>query len=347
MTTIGRHPVIYANFHQYNRGTEDGADPVTGNVNCRIEKVYRRPLLNQADEWVCAVERLEVPINAIPYFRTFTAVWEVAPVGTGGAVVNMQIPDTFGLPDLVAEMRFAYQSLNPALGGPGFPVTDLAGTPATTDMFRLGINPAGFFTLSFNAALSGFQNFTMPADVLARLGLTTTFNARKPFGVVDDFVPPIWQSATPRWDMGDDLDRLELVTTLPTTSDKADESTTQILTDFSVPSLVGTNVDRLANPQNDFELGTAESSTTWSPRQRVIYTPTERRFINMRTSVPINDLTLTLQYRSPDNTVRPVPLPTGGSFTVKLGFWSTKGAHHNRAKDLNSFVDERGFVRFR
>ncbi len=344
MTTISRHPVIYSNYELRNDGAVPGRDPL-GTINCVIEETYRRPLLNQANEYIVAVERMEVPLNGVPFMDAFqmTFVDSQGPAGVPDQFV-MFVNRSYSLVGLVKRIELAWQLLQPR----PFRETELAfqNRPGAVNRFEaglqdflVGVDPAGFFQMHFNGGLETTNSLNVPNLVQARLGLRSTYGPQVE-------VPDIWESATPRWDMGDNLHRLQLKTTLPTVSDRVGESTSGIITDFSIPSLVAGSTTRHPADQNSFELDWSQTTSQWSPRQRLIYTPVERRFLNLRSSIPINDITLSLQYVTPEGLVRPVELPEGGSFSVKLGFWSTKGDPNNRHKDINAFLDERGFARY-
>lgn len=60
---------------------------------------------------------------------------------------------------------------------------------------------------------------------------------------------------------------------------------------------------------------------TTTPRQRIIYAPSRLRWLNFSGQGPIFNIDITAVYVDHYNTERPVKLPPGGSFSIKLAFF--------------------------
>ena len=148
----------------------------------------------------------------------------------------------------------------------------------------------------------------------------------------------IYTSTSPRFDAGDRLMDIILTTNLPTISDNVGQTKTNILTDFSfrtgngaasVPNIhlsngIGTQiteyrvngepVDFMSHPRDVTNIG-------YSTRQKIFFTPKQRRWIQMISDAPINHIRISARYRDTKGNDYPIQLPPGCMFSIKLGFY--------------------------
>ncbi len=336
MTDILRHPVIYANFELYNDGTAANADLDTRTIPAEITETYRRPLLARASDYVCAVERLEVNMNAIPHTSdaSITAVrtadgleYPLAPIAPFFVTV------AYNITELVENVATTMNELQTFLNGLALEPAGPPGTVITvvlTAKGRVSIN-----LVSVNNVTP--WRFKFSDHLASKLGLTEHNYPIAP--------NVLWVSAFPVYDLGDEMHRLQLLSTLPATSDRQTETFTNILTDFVPGSPITEQVARGVGGALAFDTNT--QAMAFSPRQKGIYIPTERRFINLRSGASVDSIRLWLQYVTPWGDSFTVPLVNGGIFSVKIGFWNKKGDDSNTDQAFQSFLSDRtGHVHF-
>lgn len=330
MTTILRHPVFYANFTLSNIGTYPSIDAI-------IDQTYATPLVPKADDYVMAVERFEIPLNAVPFYDGNT-LQEAVSVDRR----NLSLPtaavlfttDTFSMMDLIRQLNLFFADTT-------------AGQPG--DVFRgvhtIAIDAEGFTRITFPAvdAVSGLAwndenvlDFTGAPVLASILGIDLTRQLEGPprlIGVA---------STHPRWDLGDQLSLIRVGSNLPVVTDSFGDARTNVLTDVSIPFQFSVASGRGI----DDGFTETEKTPNYSPRQRLIYVPVERRFLNVRSSQPITDVRITMDRVRPDGRVTRIKLPVGGVFNIKIGFWSKTGDPEPSREGNRISGAQRGMVVF-
>jgi hypothetical protein len=257
-------------------------------INADISETFTSNLVEQANDWVVAVERFELSTNAIPYYdggfnneniRVYNLADDIevaVPVQTIALnnVKGYSLQDT--LKQVVEQM-----------GGNGVPSGD--------GNFNLTMDREGF--VSFTRTNQATYKVVFPQKLTQVLGLTG-----------DDPNTATWRSVYPRVSCGDELGHIRISSNLNIISDTVGQAKTNIITDLSVPSSISASSE-------------AEDAFSWSPRDKIIYTPSEKRYLNFNSSAPIQVIRVFVEYIQPDGTSRLVTLPVGGVFNIKLGFY--------------------------
>ena len=307
MTSFARYKPFYASYQIRNNGLQDPPDhkydvstTPDNTINATIKEQYNAPIVDKASDFLVAVERMELSLNGVPFYD-------------GGE----QNPETI----LVRSRR----NLNLTYE------TD----PLTTSSFSLShlfelLNQVNFedpydaseFKCTFSVTRDGFIVVTLIDTNFNNIQLEFPRRLNMILGIstANQFIDPIkpWtetESSYPRIDLGDDLDHIILVSSLPTNADSLGNVHFPVLTDFSSPS-------EYSNSLTYAENGTlVKAGFSTNIRQKVIYTPNERRYLELIGDFPIKDVEITAYYLSVDNIVKHVVLPIGAGFEIKLGFY--------------------------
>lgn len=312
MTTLARHPVFYATFSVVNQGV-NAAGASTPLIPATITEEYRTPILAKADDYVCAVERFEISSNGVPYYQQapppLNVVETVTITDTAGPNEDVLVTfSSFSLPDTINKLQ-ALMSTNP------FELSSQVRWTVDSEGFVRVLVETGFFMTK------GIDLTNAP--ILNRiLGLETDAAGATDTELVSPF---------PRWDCGDQLNHFRITSTLPTTSDSVGQGKSNILTDLSFPDTISASY---AYPADSSVFGAP--SVSYTQRQKVIYNPADRRFLNLRSSAPIGDITLTCEFVRPGGSTSVVSLPKGGEFTIKLGFWNMKAMVTQKDENFQS-----------
>lgn len=297
----------------------DGSGQEQPSLRATITESFRSSLIDKADDWVVAVERFEININGIPYYPTQAGpadpltgartVTETIIIRNLAGVVLETLFLTrsgFSIQDIVRKLNEDVVDANPLIGGGG----------AALNVVSFSIDHEGFVRFKFDATWLGLFQLDLSncPRLNAILGLETVDQFTIPAGVLELI------SRCPRWDTGDDLDHLRITSNLPTVSDSVGQSKSNILTDLSFLEGIGAGFSYTGN------LGTAANppitSASYSQRQKVVYNPSERRYLNLRSSSPIDEIILECEFVKQDGTSQPVLLPRGAVFNIKLAFFS-------------------------
>jgi len=181
--------------------------------------------------------------------------------------------------------------------------------PNDSIQFRItySISKDGFIIVS----LLDSRNFTdLQIEFPRRLNLILGISTNQQFATKTEC-----NSLYPRVDLGDDLDHIILQTSLPTNTDALGNVRLQVLTDFAAPTGYSNSLSYGAN-------GTLiRSGFSTNLRQKLIYTPSERRYLELLGDFPINNITIDAYYINTDEVIKIVPLPLGSFFEIKLGFY--------------------------
>lgn len=254
-------------------------------INADLNETFNSNLLEKASDYIVAVERFEISLNNIPYYDGAynNENWEIYNQADDP---NVSAPvQTLDLSTLVSySLKDTLEKLNEIFG---------ANVGVARDgLYRLEVDQEGIITL--NRQNSNNYKSVIPKKLNYILGL---FN--EVAGVQE------WNSTTPRISVGDELDHVRISSNLDLTSDTVGQTKTNIITDLSVPSAISSSGQEFS----------------WSPRDKLIYTAQERRYLVFNSSAPVQVIRIFVEYIQPDGTERIVQLPPGGVFNIKLGFY--------------------------
>lgn len=263
-------------------------DPDGDTINADVDQTFTKNLLDKANDWIVAVERFELSCNGIPYYAGEEHLEEIV-VYTRAANADDDDIETTRI-----DVGFNAYSIPNLL--------DLLNVAFGEDNdtrdanFELSIDADGFISFT-NTNLDIYPVF--PDKLNTILGLFDDENHT--VSNTQD-----WVSEYPRWGLGDELDHITIKSNLNLVSDTIGQEKTNIVTDLSVPSNLS---------------AASDGSFGYSARDKIIYTPSERRYLNFNSTAPIQVLRLYCEYNSPDGTKRLVKLPPGGVFNIKLAFF--------------------------
>lgn len=310
MTSFNRYFAKFYTKERVNLGF-DAAGNATQTIEAILQDSFRSSMIEKADDWVVAVERFEININGIPYYPqgpvlgvgavetlTVTLIGGAAAEAPASFALNF---DAFSIPDCITNLNLR--------------ATATGSVSMGATLFS--IDHEGYTRIT--ATVDWWQryrfDFTNAPRMNRILGLNVTAEGQQ---AVEDGGLGYLQSKSPRWDCGDDLDHLRIDTNLPTVSDTIGQAKSSVLTDLSFGAAIGASFPY----QNATGLRAATPSANYSQRQRIIYNPQERRYLNLRSSAPIDDIQVTCEYVRQNGDAAIVPLPIGASFSVKLGFFN-------------------------
>jgi len=318
MASFARYKPFYVSMSIRNDGLQDPPnytyDVLTtpdNTIYAKCASQYNQPLLEKASDFLVAVERMELTLNGIPFYDANEQPREVITIRSrrdAGSEI-----DSAALTDNAYSLTHLFDILN------AFQLTD----PYDLSTFKCNysINKDGFILVSLldNKTFNDVEiHFPRRLNMILGISTAQQYQVPLPYTAINQ---PYTECASlfPRTDMGDDLDHIVLQTNLPTNSDSAGNAKIPILTDFSSPSNYGNS---LAYGTNGTLVKAGFSSNI---RQRVIYTPTERRYLELIGDFPVQDLTIEALYVSANyeqlQVTKNIPLPIGGSFEIKLGFY--------------------------
>ncbi len=319
-----------------------------------MEETLETPLVDNALNYVCAIERLEISGNGIPYYdvsldddkltnamdpRPYTQIqlrWSAAP-GIVQATWTLQ-SRYYTLQDLIQELTNIGETGN-FMDAPH--QNDDIGT------WSLGSGGTIDFTLSVNAVQNlGFlwdnvyflftsetlaSIFGLPADPPVIVGYGTTYG-------MGDFCDSAggykFRTKYSRIDAGNIPSIIQVRTNLPFESDQVNSARTNIATDFALAAASSISYNYIV-PTNIYPHPTTIGANInypspvignygWSFNNGgvILYNPNERRWLNFSAPTPVTAIRIWVEYVLNDGeTVRIVPLPKGCKFSIKLGFY--------------------------
>lgn len=307
MTSFARYKPFYASYGIRNNGLHDTPDNLyhvtttpDNTINAIISEQYNQPIIEKASDFLVAVERMELSLNGVPFYDGAQSQLETITVRSRRDTTLIYTTDDL---DISAySLSHLFELLNGVEFEDPFDATPFSCTFSCTR--------DGFFVVTLID--SDFTNVQLefPRRLNMILGISTA----------QQFIDPVdpWteaESQFPRIDLGDDLDHIVLTSNLPTNADALGNIHYPVLTDFSVPSAYSNSLSYAAN-------GTlVKSGFSTNIRQKIIYTPTERRYLELNGDFPIQHVEITAYYVSIDGTVKNVVLPLGASFELKLGYY--------------------------
>lgn len=255
------------------------------------EQLFTYPLLAKSDDYVMAVERFEVSLNAVPFY-----------VGQATDTINVYQTSDDSLINsaLIGETQyFSFFSLISAINSVINSRSNSAGWGTSSE---LTFDGDGRVILSFaNWATYYFvwpDGITNVTGIASGKGATTAYTTT---------------SQTPRFDIADECQGVVITSNLGVFSDTTGQAKANVLTDLSFAQDFSVSVDTTA--ANDLD------TITYQPRGRLIYTPAARRFLNFASPIPLYDIKIQALYISIDQTVKEFYIPVGGVFDIKIGFY--------------------------
>ena len=284
---------------------------VKGEKDAEITQLFQETIITRPTEWLVAVERCEISLNKIPW-------------NPGGTVTIRRIAD--GVVRSVTNIRPSFSFVD---------FLDIFETDTRADPFaqhmrirmredtmrmRIFTNQiypdgAGHLPPAYN--LFPLHQIELSRSLADSIGCHTTLNANHP---LYDPVLGVISLMYPRIDAGDQLSHIVLTTNLPVASDRLGQKKTKVLTDFSI----GSASDSVMTKQPGLNDNWLSSSVSYSPRARLIYAPSMKRFVNLRSEGPLQQFQVTAWWSDQENNLQKVPLDFGGQFTLKLGFYSIR-----------------------
>lgn len=272
------------------------ADDATFYARATLET--NTPIVDKMSDFICAVERMELSLNGVPFYDASNDV-----PGNRENIIISRRPA--GVTTLVAVDLTAY-SLSHL-----FEILNSYTYVDPNDNSEFGItfsiSKDGFIVMSLlDAKTFTTLEVQIPRRLNMILGITTTQQIAGFSAAASSF---------PRVDMGDDLDHIVLQTNLPTVSDQTGNVRLNVLTDFAPP----TNYSNSLSYGADGNL--VRSSFSTNLRQKVIYTPSERRYLDLVGDFPLQNIVIDVFYVNQDEEIKRVVLPFGGSFELKLGLY--------------------------
>jgi hypothetical protein len=262
------------------------------------------PILEKASDFIMFVERMECSTNGIPFYDASNipdpANRETITIRSKLAVLPVTTQDV----DLNAySLSHLFEILN------SYDYKDPNDDSEFNMTFSIGKDGFIIVSLLDEKTFTGFQ-IEFPPRLNQILGISTEQQLNGYTACSSSF---------PRVDMGDDLDHLIIQTTLPTVSDQVGNVRLNVLTDFSSPTSYSNSL--AYGPDGNLVRAGFQTNI----RQKVIYTPNQRRYIDLIGQFPIYDIRCDLFYVNNEDKLKRVPLPYGGSFEIKLGFYLRNG----------------------
>jgi len=305
MTSFARYKPVYVSMAQKNDGLknkEDNDQYLVGTtpdsfINASASTQFNSPIVEKASDFLVAIERMELSLNGVPFYDASQVggVYEQIIVRS-----RLIVASTATDVDISAfSLTHLFEILNSLI------YVD----PNNNQQFHItySISKDGFVIVSL---LDG-RNFTnLQLEFPRRLNMILGISTAQQFATKTEC-----DSSYSRIDLGDDLDHIVLQTNLPTNTDALGNVHLQVLTDFASPSAYSNSMGYGAN-------GTlVRSNFSSNLRQKLIYTPTERRYLELIGDFPINNISIEAFYTNVDGDLKNVPLPLGGIFEVKIGFY--------------------------
>jgi hypothetical protein len=295
---LSRLKPLYCSLHVAHTLTDTSYTSVdaSANIYAAVTTDYDTPIIDKASNYLVAVERFELSLNAIPFYSG-----EDKESIFVRSKSNPLLHDNYDMTS--ADSSYSLTELLDNLNRLTFEHPDHTSVKIQG---TFTIDKNGYIIMKLKNATFAEVTFEFPRRLNMILGI---FEADQVSG---DNV----KSRVPRLDMGDNLDHIILKTNLPTFTDSLGNVKTNVMTDFSVPSSFSTS----CAPSNA-DLSLVQASISVNSRQRAIYTPQERRYLELIGDFPVQSISIDAFYVTPQHELRQVMLPFGGIFEIKLGFY--------------------------
>ena len=278
--------ILYWSGNQYNSSDD--------NQVCRINQFFNEAIIRDPKNWLVTVERCELCLNAVPFYTNPLGALQLQPTGGGLPSGNLTIPTVYSLTELIEEINSEIQSIV------------VAYPDAANLVFK--VDKHGYVIIDFDL----FNNY----DILLGQELSEVLGFPETLPSIAGVTSR--KSQTPRFDVGDRLNHIILKTNLPVVSDRIGQVFTKTLADFSVLEAFNSSVSLDAQSINSGQ------GYSYSPRQQMSYVPSTKRFVNLASDAPIDQIEITAHYTDHRNRSTEVYIPKGAGFSLKLGFYSRR-----------------------
>lgn len=263
-----------------------------------VSEVYRSPIVDKASDYLVAVERFECSLNGIPFYDGLTVPEFI--------IIRSRLDDTLPVKSTQTDfLAFSLSHLFTKLNGLFYEDPNNDEDIGMT----FTVTADGFIKMYLDNA--SFQDIQVefPRRLNQILGISSAENVQ---------ISPNTDctSTYPRIDCGDDLDHLVLRTNLPTSTDSIGNVKLPVMTDFAPPSAYGNSM-----AYDGANGGLVQNSFSTNIRQKIIYVPAERRYLELLGDFPVNNIDIDVFYVTQDDALKPVPLPFGALFEIKIGFY--------------------------
>lgn len=313
MTSFARYKSVFINLSYRNNSTSNeqyrgeivntlinpvlNIDPADNSKNASVKEVYNIPPIEKASDWLVAVERMELSLNGVPFYNageTIACYSRANMLNNPVIRIMTQNAYSFGhLLDILNKTEWIH---------PDHPNDNNYLFSATFTLDKDGFVIVNLTQFTFNDLY-----FLFPRRLNMILGISYSQQAVTGSRAASKF---------PRCDLGDELDHIILRSSLPCYSDRVGNANLDVLTDFAPPTVYSNS---LSYSSADGSL--LSSGLSLNMRQKLIYIPNEKRFLNLQGDFPLNYINVDVMYVNPDGEINHVVLPLGGIFELKLGFY--------------------------
>lgn len=278
-----------------------------GTIKAAVFETYNNPVIDKASDYVCAIERMEVSLNGIPFFD--------AGVGNvSNIIIRSRINPALFTSKAVVNSAYNLSHLLNILSSYYYP--DPNNQPDGLFNLEFSLESTGHIRVDIdsNSGITFDQiQLEFPRRLNLILGLSTTQQINTN-GALNQYT--FAYSLIPRMDVGDDLQRIAITSNLPTNSDRIGNVQLPVLTDIGVETGSGYS--------NNFEFIAGQyDNTSWSMplRDKLVYIPTEKRYLDLLGDFPITNIQIGCYYVNLDEQFKQVLIPFGGIFSIKIGFY--------------------------
>lgn len=325
-------------------------------INATMEESFNNPLIDVASNYVCAIERMEISGNAIPFYDVDTDISmntngqnnvkttnvDVGD-GTSDSVIYTNIYINFGSGAAIDVINAVYvytvvgkfyslQDLITYLQLHGDSTSNPNGGVDTYGKFSLGSDGCIIYQLyeNFDYYFNYSSCIQFDSPTLASifgLPLRNTI-AHLWFGTYSQFSFDLWpqqfKTKYSRIDAGNIPSTIQLGSNLPFESDQVNTAKTNIATDFALAYSSTNSTSYQFETENQYGYRkNIINGYSWSFNNggMIIYNPNERRWLNFSAPTPISQIRLSVLYITNDGTSTQVKLPPGCKFSIKIGFY--------------------------
>ena len=342
--------VQYINLSKYNNNLPS-ADGVGESTNAEINTDWGQPIIKNANKYSICIERMEISGTSIPILPydddlgNSTVTFEsnnTMPGKANDTTMSFQIGDwqigvgevvdVAGVQDGVIAGTIA--NPNPIDIGQIFSIGELIETVNSVNTilindgsiakFHCSISRNGFVRLSFNkfpkyyvvfgrrlAQLFGVpQIFRMTeAETIAKVGVN--WNDSTETKVLEGNVSVFDRCIRNR--------SILIESDLPIVSDIIGQGLANVITDFVFPTDYTQSYQGTSDPTDETESDRVNIS--YPPPQRIVYTPSIRRFLEFQSPIEISRIMIRANYVSFNGVIHRWTLRPGEFFAIKLGLY--------------------------
>lgn len=255
---------------------------------CIAEQSFKfSELISKASDYVISLERFAIPIQSIPMLEAIANAIQLIPK-TAVPFATFNAPQTFSLYDFLNDVNAFFPGLIISLG------------------------PDGRFVIDFN----DFTNYS----ILLNPEIADIFDMDEVLGL-NLFGANTIIGASPGFDRFDQLHKVQISSELGLAGIQQEIIDTDIfrnlITDFLVPTVYGMsfNGQQSVAPNGEY-------SVNYNVRQDINFNASSnRRFIMMRSSAPVQNIRISATAVYKDGTTHNIPLPPRSIFSCKIAFW--------------------------